>query len=62
MKAKIISIVGLVFFLLCAGRIYNTYQVDKEEAVFESFLLAAIAGYHGVTLRQLNQQENKQQT
>jgi len=61
MKLKLIGIVGFAFIAVCAGRIAQTYQVDRQEAIFESFLLAAIAGYHGAALRTLSQQENHQQ-
>lgn len=55
-KVKAIGIIGLLFILACAVKVVKTYEKDPEEAVFESFLLASIAAYHGAALYTLNKQ------
>lgn len=55
MKVKVIGTIGLLFILLCAAKVVKTYEKDPEEAVFEGFLLASIAAYHGATLYSLKQ-------
>lgn len=56
MKVKVIGTIGLLFMLICAGKIVKTYAKDPEEAVFEGFLLASVAAYHAATLQSLKQE------
>ncbi len=60
MKVKVVAIIGFLFIVACSARVVKTYQVDREEAIFEGFLLAAIAGYHGAALKQLSQEKEQQ--
>ncbi|MGF1486967.1 MAG: hypothetical protein ACFBSE_07625 [Prochloraceae cyanobacterium] len=56
LRVSIFAITGALFLLVCSSRIVETYKVNQEEAIFEGFLLATFAGYHGYLLKGLSQQ------
>lgn len=56
LRLKIFTATGILFVLVCSWRIVNTFQKDKEEAIFEGVMLTSFIGYHGYLLRSLQQQ------
>ncbi len=57
LRVSIFAVTGVLFILVCTSRIVQTYKVNQEEAIFEGFLLATFAGYHGFLLHSLQQQQ-----
>lgn len=58
-KVRVIlfSTVSVLFLAICSHRVVKTYnEISPSEGIFEGFLLATIAGYHAVLVRNLHQQ------
>ena len=58
-KVRIImfSTLSVLFLAICGHRVVKTYnEISPAEGIFEGFLLATIAGYHAVLVRNLYQQ------
>ncbi len=55
LRMKLIGVGSVLFFVICGHHIVKTYEKNPKEAVFEGFLLATIASYHGVLLYNLQQ-------
>lgn len=51
LKYQIFKATGILFILLSGWKIVETYQIDKERALFEGALLATIAAYYGFILQ-----------
>ena len=45
LRKKIFTVCAVLFFAVAGYHVVQTYQEDKEEAIFETFLLITIVGY-----------------